>query len=253
MKKIIIPFLVFTLFCSIVIAAGPKDSETKGTQNNNGNTEDSEKGQEEDQQVQTEQQTQTEEKEKNQQGQGGQTFILENQKKATTLDEVREMAQQRKKEMNQEIEGLDEIQRKVYQNQNQVREAVHVLLAIEDLAIGIGPQISKIAREFNNSIGETIIAEEKTQKRNSFIRFFMGGDKDAAEDIEQELNQNQQRIQNLRQLEEECDCEEEIKAVIQEQVQTIEQEQTRLQQLVDNEQSSVGVFGWVKNLFRWGR
>ncbi|UZE93230.1 MAG: hypothetical protein IB617_00030 [Candidatus Nealsonbacteria bacterium] len=155
--------------------------------------------------------------------------------------------------MNQEMQGLSNIQKKVYQNQNQAREAVHALLAIEDLATGIGPQVSQIAREFNNSVQATIIAEEKIQKRNVFVRFFMGGDKNAAEDMERELNQNQQRIQELKRLREECSCGEEVKAMIQEQVQNVEQEQVRLQQLASREKSTKGVFGWIRNLFRWGR
>ena len=240
MKKIIIPFLVFALFSSVAIAVGPNDAGLKGVQNTNATTENS--GAVQGQQTQTENQEQS-----------GQTFILENPQRARTLNEVKEMVEERKQEMDQEIQELSDSVKKVYQNQNQVREAVHTLLSIENLAVGIGSQVSEIAREFNNSVKATIVAEEKTQKRNAFTRFFMGGDKDAAEDIEQELNQNQQRVQELKQLKEECDCEEGVKEMIQEQVQNIEQEQVRLQELVNNEKSSNGVFGWIKNLFRWRR
>ena len=256
MKKIIIPFLILTLFGFTVIAAGPK-----GVQNTNATTENpgqqTQTGQEtqnlgEEQQTQTEKQEQTRAGDENSQGENGQTFMLENQQRARTLDEVKEMVKERKQEMDQEMQELGEVQKKVYQNQNQVREAVHTLLAIEDLAEGIGSQVSEIARGFNNSVKETIAAEEKTQKRSAFFRFFMGGDKDAAEDIEQELNQNQERVQELKQLEEECGCDEEVKAVIEEQIQSIEGEQIRLQELVNKEKSSNGIFGWVRNLFRWG-
>jgi len=240
MKKIIIPFLVFALFSSVAIAVGPNDAGLKGVQNTNATTENS--GAVQGQQTQTENQEQS-----------GQTFILENPQRARTLNEVKEMVEERKQEMDQEIQELSDTVKKVYQNQNQVREAVHTLLSIEDLALGIGSQVSEIAREFNNSVKTTIAAEEKTQKRNAFVRFFIGGDQDAAENIEQELNQNQERVLELKQLEGECDCDEEVKTVVQEQIQTIEQEQVRLQDLVDNEKSSNGVFGWIRNLFRFGR
>ncbi len=235
MKKIIIPFLVFALFGSVVMAANSQDAGQKRTQDGGAKVEDSKKGL------------------KTDQGPGGQTFILESPQRARTMTEAKEMVQQRKQEMNQEMQVLSNVQQKVYQNQNQVREAVHALVAIEDLAPGIGPQVSQIAHEFNNSVQATIIAEEKIQKRNVFVKFFMGGEKNAAEDMERELNQNQQRIQELKRLREECACGEEIKVMIQEQVQNIEQEQVRLQQLANKEKSAQGVFGWIKNFFRWGR
>jgi len=189
----------------------------------------------------------------NQQGAGQQGLMLGNQQKARTMTQAREMVQQKKQEMTQEMQELSNVQQKVYQNQNKVREAVHALLAIEDLAPGIGPQVSQIAQQFNNSVQATIIAEEKIQKRNAFVRFFMGGEKNAAQEMEQELNQNQLRIQELKQLREECVGGEEVKAMIQEQIQNMEQEQARLQQLADREKNTNGMFGWVRNLFRWGR
>jgi len=253
MKKIIISFLVFTLFGSVAIAASSEDADPKGS-DTSAKIENSQqdRGTGQDQQVQTEQQTQTKEGEK-EEGSGQQNLILGNQQRARTMTEAREMVKERKQEMAQEIKGLSNIQQKVYQNQNKVREAVHALLSLEDLASGIGSQVSDIARGFNNSVQATIIAEEKIQKRSAFVRFFIGGEKNATEDMEQELNQNQQRIQELKQLREESVGGEEVKAMMQEQIQKMEQEQVRLQQLADRENSANGVFGWVRNLFRWGR
>ena len=253
MKKIIISFLVFALFGSVAIAASSEDADPKGS-DTSAKIENSQqdRGTGQDQQVQTEQQTQTKEGEK-EEGSGQQNLILGNQQRARTMTEAREMVKERKQEMAQEIKGLSNIQQKVYQNQNKVREAVHALLSLEDLASGIGSQVSDIARGFNNSVQATIIAEEKIQKRSAFVRFFIGGEKNATEDMEQELNQNQQRIQELKQLREESVGGEEVKAMMQEQIQKMEQEQVRLQQLADRENSANGVFGWVRNLFRWGR
>jgi hypothetical protein len=204
--------------------------------------------------VQTQQQTknqgeeqQLQVQEKTQESAG---IMMENQQKAGTVSEVRTMIQQRKQELNEEAQGLGGVQQKVYQNQNAVREAVHGLLAIENLAPGIGSQVSQIAKEFNNSVENTIVAEEKIQKRSAIARFFMGGEKDAAGELEQELEQNQQRILELKQLKDQCACSEDVKALIQEQIQNMDQEQIRLQELTEREKSSNGIFGWVRNLFR---
>jgi len=268
MKKIIISFLVFTLFGSVAIAASPEDADPKGSdtsakiedsqqgrgtgQDQQAQTEQQTQNQGEDQQLQTEQQTQINGGEQGEDS-GQQDLLLGNQKRARTMTEAREMAQEKKQEIAQEIQGLSNVRQKVYQNQNKVREAVHALLSLEDLAPGIGSRVSDIARGFNNSVQATIIAEEKIQKRNAFVRFFIGGEKNATEDMEQEVKQNQQRIQELKQLREESVGGEEFKAMMQEQIQKMEEEQVRLQQLADKENSANGVFGWVRNLFRWGR
>jgi hypothetical protein len=163
---------------------------------------------------------------------------------------VREMIQERKQEMEQALEGLEnEVEQSVYQNQNRVRLAVHSLLAIEDLVGGIGSQVSEIAQEFDNSVQATIKAEEKVKKRDGILKFFMGSDQEALQTMEEELNQNRTRIQELKELRSDCDCQEEVKNIFQEQVQNMEAEQNRLRQLVEEENKIKGVWGWVKSLF----
>jgi myosin heavy subunit len=168
--------------------------------------------------------------------------------RAQNASELHEMVEQRKQEMNQDIQALEEHQQLVYQNQNRVRLAVHSLLAMEELVGGIGPQVSQIAEGFNMSVQATIRAEEQIQSRNGFVRFFAGGDDEAAQEIEQQVIQNQERIRQLRQLSEECDCDEEVRAMLQEQIQTMEPEQARLQQLAQDELTDKGLFGGF-----WGR
>jgi len=171
------------------------------------------------------------------------------QVRARTTNELRTMIQEKQQEMNQEVQSFGEKQQKVYQNQNEVRLAVHSLLAMEDLVGGIGPQVSQIAKDFDNSVQATIQAEERIQNRNMIVRFFAGGNQEAAGEIEREVNQNKLRVQQLKQLREQCDCDEEIKNMFQEQIQNMEQEQNRLQQLAEKEKQAKGIWGWIKSLF----
>ena len=164
---------------------------------------------------------------------------------AKDVDELKQMIQQRKQEMEQELIGLENKQGKVYQNQNTVRLAVHALLAMENLSGGIGKQVSEIARGFNNSVQSTINAEEKIERRGGIARFFTGGDSDAAEEIEQEVVKNQEKIKELKQLKEQCECDDEVKAVMQEQIQNMGLEQARLKELAEGERKSKGLFGWL--------
>lgn len=234
MKKIIIPLLVLVLVSSVVVAQqqGVDEPETgMGSPGLN------ESGQS--QQVQTEQGTQNEGEEE--------TLMIQQrvQLKARNTTELRQMIQERQQEMVQEMQTLRQDQQQVYQNQNKVRLAVHSLLAMEDLTGGIGRNVSQIAREFNNSVQATIRAEQRIETRNMVVKFLFGGDEVAAEEMEQEVIQNQQRIQHLRQLMNQCDCEEQVRAMLQEQIQNMEQEQTRLQQLAQNEKGNKGLFGWL--------
>ncbi|MCK5698945.1 MAG: hypothetical protein KAH93_03790 [Candidatus Aenigmarchaeota archaeon] len=163
----------------------------------------------------------------------------------TQINEIKQETQQKKQQMDNEAEEAGDKKQQMLKNQNQVRLAVHSLLAMEDLVGGIGPQVREIARSFNNSVQSTIKSEEKIQTRSSITRFFAGGDAKAAQELETEVTQNQQRIQELKQLKDECDCDEEVKAMMQEQIQQMEQEQTRLQELAESEKKSKGLLGWL--------
>jgi len=171
------------------------------------------------------------------------------QVRARTTNELRTMIQEKQQEMNQEVQSFGEKQQKVYQNQNEVRLAVHSLLTMENLVGGIGPQVSQIAKDFDNSVQATIQAEERIQNRNMIVRFFAGGDQETAGEIEREVNRNKLRVQQLKQLREQCDCDEEIKNMFQGQIQNMEQEQNRLQQLAEKEKQAKGIWGWIKSLF----
>jgi len=166
------------------------------------------------------------------------------QEKVQSTNELRQLIQERQQQMYQEMANLGEQEKGVYQNQNKVRLAVHALLAMEDLAGNVGPQIAQVAREFDNSVQATIKAEEKVQKRSGFARFFAGGDKDSAEDIEAQVVKNKQRIQQLNQLRSQC-SNEDVKNIIREQIASMESEQTRLQNLAQKEKESKGLFGWI--------
>ncbi len=176
------------------------------------------------------------------------TVVMLKQKeklRARTTNELREITRQKQQEMNQQMETLRKEKQKIYKNQNRVRLAVHSLLAMEDLVGGIGPQVREIAREFNNSIKETIQEEERIQARRGLLKFLIGGHKNAAEKLEEKVNRNQERIQRLRDLMESCDCNEEVKAMMREQIQNMEQEQDRLQEVAGNEKKNKGLFGWI--------
>jgi len=172
----------------------------------------------------------------------------QNRTRARNTTELKQQIQERKQEMNNELESMSEEKQKVYKNQNMVREAVHNLLDMRDLLDqkgGIGQNVSEIAREFNNSVQSTILAEEKIQTRSRFMRILVGGDDKSADELQREVTRNNERIEQLKQLKEQIQDDGELRQLFQEQIQQMEQEQNRLQELVQNEKKSKGLFGWL--------
>ncbi len=246
MKKIFVISLVFmfSLF-SLALIADAQNENAPGVQSGDqgqtgGDNEDGGQGEA----VQTWQEIQN---------QGEETNLVISQQirervnNATTL---RDVIQERRQEMNQEMATFkSKVAESVYANQNKVRLAVHSLLAMEDLVGGIGSQVSEIAREFDNAVQATIETEEKVKERSRILRFFLGADQEVVQEMEQVVNQNRSRILELKQLKEECGCEEEVKNIFQEQVENMEEEQNRLQQLIEEEKGARGIWGWITGLF----
>jgi len=193
-------------------------------------------GSDEGQKVDTAQQTQN---------QGEVQQIQTQEQVRAQINDIKQEMEQKKQQLQNEAEGSEGKKQQVLQNQNQVRVAAQTLSQMANMLGGVGKQVSEIAKNFNNSVQATIKSEEKIQTRSSITRFFAGGDAKAAQELETEVTQNQQRIQELKQLKDECDCDEEVKAMMQEQIQQMEQEQTRLQELAESEKKSKGLLGWL--------
>lgn len=152
---------------------------------------------------------------------------------AGTLIQLRAMIQ------NQNQEG---------QNNNQAENAIQVMYAARNLAGNIGPQLANLANAVENSFQATTQAEEQIQTRGAFSHFFFGGDKNSATIIEQQLEQNKERIQEMNQVVDNCtSCGDQLRQTLKEQIQIMEQEQNRLNDVANKEKSS-GLFGF---LFGW--
>ncbi len=165
---------------------------------------------------------------------------------AGSINQLRQMIQTREEELNREAseEDAEVWERNTIRNTNQVRLAVHALLSAKNVLGGIGPQVSEIAQQINNSVQATVNTEAKIQTRSSWARFFFGGDKSSADLIQAQVERNRERIQELNQLMEEGNISLEVRNMLQEQIQIMEQEQTRLLELADQEKGDWGLFSW---------
>lgn len=224
MKKFMTALLVVAVIASIAYARG--SSNPKNTR----------KGQKIKIETKIKQEMQTREESKKKE-------VLEiKQVKAQNMAELKKMSIKIKMELEEENKKMRGPKKDVYKNQNRVRLAVHNLLAMENMLGGIGPQVSKIAREFNNSANKTIQAEIKIRGRGRFKRFFTGGDKESAEIIKRELSKEEEMIRTLEGLVKRARVAVEVKANIEEQINNIKGELERLANVVKGEEESPGVF-----------
>jgi hypothetical protein len=129
-------------------------------------------------------------------------------------------------------------------NPNEVRDAVHSLLAMENRTGGIGPQVSAIARKFNNSANVSQQYENRITNRDVFSRFFFGGDRQAATELANLTAQNQARIAEIENLMNSTTLDADTRSMMDEQLQLLQQNVVFDQQLAAQAQKDRGIFGW---------
>lgn len=129
-------------------------------------------------------------------------------------------------------------------NPNEIRDTVHSLLALENRTGGIGPQVSAIAREFNNSVNVSLQYKNRIRDRDALSRFFFGGDRQAAAELVNLSAQNQARINEIENLMNTTSIDEEIRSMMNEQLQLLRQNVDVDQQISAHEKQDRGIFGW---------
>jgi hypothetical protein len=130
-------------------------------------------------------------------------------------------------------------------NENAVRAAVHTLLAMDNVTGGIGPQVSALARDFNNSARSTEQLETRISNRDAFSKLFFGGDRDAAGELVTITAKNRAGIQQIQRLMNTTTMDADTQAMMDQQLQVLLQEQDRLDQLALQTEQDRGLFGWM--------
>ncbi|MBI5405847.1 hypothetical protein HY972_02325 [Candidatus Kaiserbacteria bacterium] len=163
---------------------------------------------------------------------------------AYSVEDLKQKIEVRKHELDQEVASTSPDHQDIVENANPVRLAVHALLASKELVGGIGPQVSEIAKQMNDSVATTANVEAKIQGRGFLTRLLFGGDSAAADVIAQQVAQNQQRIDDLTKLLGEANVPADIQATLTAQIAAIQAAQQRLRDLAQKEQDSWGLFSW---------
>ena len=161
-----------------------------------------------------------------------------------SFERLKQSIEQRRQELDEELASTTPQVQDILENVNQVRLAVHTLLASENLLGGIGQQVSQIARQMNDSVATTTSAETKIHSRGFFSQLLFGGDSAAADTISEEVAKNQEQVQKLAGLLSESIIPAEVKTTLTTQITALQAEQARLQDLAKKEKSRWGIFSW---------
>jgi hypothetical protein len=151
----------------------------------------------------------------------------------------------REQQLNESLNNSNNCDQETVRQQNTVRLSIYTMLIYGVLDEGYGEEIVQLANDFNNSYKTQVQAEQHIQTRNEVMRLFAGGDESAAGDILAGNEQNQQRITRMQQLVATCDCDDETRLLLQEQLQVMEQDQLRLKEIANLELSEKGLLGWL--------
>ncbi|MDD5356346.1 MAG: hypothetical protein PHY56_07420, partial [Candidatus Omnitrophica bacterium] len=109
-------------------------------------------------------------------------------------------------------------------------------------------QVRVIAKQQNQSASTTIQAMEKVQTRSKVKTFFFGSDYKNLGALRSETVQTRNRIEQLNKLMENVQNEGD-KTELQSQIQTLEQEQTRIENFIKDQEGKFSLFGWLVKLF----
>ena len=145
---------------------------------------------------------------------------------------------------NQEQQG----QVNAEQHRSAVANFIQSLNGIADRETGIGQQVRTIAQQQNQSANTAIRAMEKVQTRSKVKTFFFGSDYKNLGALRSETVQTRNRLEQLNQLMESVQNEGD-QTELQNQIQTLEQEQTRIESFIKAQEGKFSLFGWLVKIF----
>jgi len=159
-----------------------------------------------------------------------------------------EEASNQVKEQNQEQKNEQKGKINAEQHKSAVSAFVQNLLRVADKEGSIGEQVRTIAQQQNQSADTTIQAMEKVQTRSELKTFLIGSDYKNLGTLRSEMVQTRNRLEQLNKLMEKVQNESD-KTELQNQTQTLEQEQAKIESFIKDNANRFSLFGWFVKLF----
>jgi len=168
------------------------------------------------------------------------------QDESETGDQVQNQIknQEQLQQQNQVLEGKVNLE----QHRNAVADFVQGLLEVAEKEEKIGQQVKVIAQQQNQSVDTTVQAMEKVQTRSKIKTFLLGSDYKNLGALRSEMVQTRNRLEQLNKLMENVQNEGD-RTELQNQIQTLEQEQVKIESFIKVQEDKFSLFGWLVKLF----
>jgi hypothetical protein len=180
------------------------------------------------------------------------TYITPSGNQVKNQVEVETKNQGTDKQIKAETNENEQLNEEVVQSFTKVSDQVHQLIETTGAKGGIGQEVKSIAQSQEKLQDDIKTDFEKLNSRGGVAKFFIGSDKKLTKSLEQKMEQNQLMIQQLEQLKLSTNNEGELQQ-LQETIDLMVYQNEALQNKVEIESKSKGVFGWLKNIFDWNK
>ena len=160
---------------------------------------------------------------------------------------IRDSTNEREIELERELSQYSGEQLAQMSDDKNLRIAVYTIRqagAISGAGIA-APQLASIADEINRLADDSLQQEDRIRERSDVIRFLVGGDRNAAASLDRDADNLQIHITQLEQLLSSQDLDDEIKPVLQDQLQVLVQERDHLRDTASREREDTGLFGGI--------
>lgn len=122
------------------------------------------------------------------------------------------------------------------------------LMSMDGLDEETGDQVKKLAQQQIQAQGEIQTQLNKLETKSKFMKSLFGPDYKAIKNLNQQVEQNKLRIQQLTQLANQVQNQAD-KTQLQEAIQALTQQNTSLQEQIQAEEKVGSLFGWLVKLF----
>ncbi len=137
------------------------------------------------------------------------------------------------------------------EHKSAVAKAVEDLLYVADTEgdNAIGTKIREIAKQQRDSADKVDTFIDDAQSRSGFSEFVLGPKYRDLNGISQQISDNGDRIRSLEESASQL-SDEDLKQVVQEHIDALNEENDKLQSFVDGKEKQRGIFGWVFRLMQ---
>ncbi|MFA6919140.1 MAG: hypothetical protein WC244_03480 [Patescibacteria group bacterium] len=134
------------------------------------------------------------------------------------------------------------------QRRSQVANAVQEILQVAERNSGVGQQIRTIAQDQNQNQEKIEASLKKVQSRGGFAKFFIGANYGEINNTQKLLEQNREQIKQLNQIKNQLTNQGDVHILTQ-QIQTLEQADLQIENLLQNVQKGFSLLGWMFKMF----